>query len=161
MKKQFKLLMLFAALFIAAAQVTSCKKSATTPPPTPTPASGKFTATLGAEAFSAPDAYIMPALGGTIAVMAKDAKGRSFSIAIFEKDFPVNKAVEVAFSPSISYSDEKSKTYIAKSGSMTITEYGKNSSGTVIKLKGTFSITVVSDGAEIIVKDGIFDVSTK
>jgi hypothetical protein len=44
---------------------------------------------------------------------------------------------------------------------MTITEYGKNNSGTVNKLKGTFSITVVSDGTEIVVKDGIFEVSTK
>lgn len=141
------------------AALSSCTKSSTA---TPTSGStGKFVAKLDADPFSAPDAYIMPAFGGTIAVMAKDAKGRTFSLAIFEKDFPVNKAVEVAYSPSISYADEKGKTFIAKSGTMTITAYAKNSSGTVSNLKGNFNVVLTSDGQDINASEGAFDVSTK
>lgn len=142
--------------------LASCTKKTTTTTTTPTPTTGKFTAIIGdADNFSAPDAYIMPAFGGTIAVMAKDATGRTFQLAIFEKDFPVNKAISVAFSPSISYANEKSETYIAKEGTMTITEYGKNSSGTVTNLKGNFAVTLTKDGRDLIVKNGMFDVSTK
>jgi hypothetical protein len=140
---------------------TACTKKSTTSTPTPTPTVGNFTTKLGDEDFSAPDAYIMPAFGGTIAVMAKDSKGRSFSIAIFEKDFPIGKAVKVAYSPSISYTNEKNVAYIAKDGTMTITAYGKNSSGTVTNLKGNFAVTFTADGRDIITKDGTFDVSTK
>ncbi|GEM_PF-5549826 len=139
---------------------SACSKSETEPT-TPVAAKGTFTAMVGSDAFSAPDAYIMPAAGGTIAVMAKDASGRSFTIAIFEKDFPVNSPVGVAYSPSISYADASSKTYIASAGTMTITAYGKDASGSVNNLKGKFNITVVNDGAEIAITEGNFDVNKK
>jgi hypothetical protein len=161
MKKQIKNLTVLVALFIAASNLIGCTKKDSTSTPTPTTTTGKFTCKLGDENFSSPDAYIMPAFGGTIAVMAKDAKGRSFSLAIFEKDFPLNKTVEVAYSPSISYADEKSITYIAKAGTMTITAYGKNSSGAVTNIKGNFSVTLTQDGSDIRATEGVFDVSTK
>jgi hypothetical protein len=144
---------------------SACKKDkdespAPVTPTTTTTNSGTFVAKIEGDAFSATEANIMPALGGTIAVMAKDSKGRSFTISIFEKDFPVNKAVGVAYSPSVSYA-VSGKTYIANSGTMTITEYVKNSSGKVVNLKGNFSIVVVDKGEEIAITEGAFDVKEK
>lgn len=161
MKKHFKNLFVLVALFLAATNLISCSKKDSTSTPTPTPTTGTFTASIAGDAFSAPDAYIMPAFGGTIASIAKDAKGRSFNLSIFEKDFPLNNAVGVAFSPSISYANESGTTYIAKSGTMTITEYGKTSSGSVNHIVGNFSIVVTSDGNDITITDGKFDIRTK
>lgn len=164
MKSQFRLFVLFVAIFLASTQLMSCSKASTTPTPTPTPApaTGKFVCKLGEEDFSASDPSIAKvSFGGTIAVTAKDTKSRTFSMAIFEKDFPVGKEVNVAYSPSISYVDEKGTTYISKSGTMTVSAYTKDGGGALSAMKGTFSIVLTADGRDIVVTNGVFDVPVK
>lgn len=164
MKKQFQFLMLVAVLFATAIQLVSCTKTPSSTTPTPTPTAGKFTCKLGDEDFSAPDPSIAKiSFGGTIAVTAKDTKNRTFSMAIFEKDFPVNKEVNVAYSPSISYKDDKGVTYISKSGTMTVSAFTKDAGGALTNMKGTFSIVLTADGSgrDIVVTSGVFDVPVK
>lgn len=157
MKKTVQSITLIVILSITLLQINSCSKSATTT----TTTTGKFTCLLGTENFSAPDAYLLNGAGGTLGVIAKDSKGRTFEISIFEKDFPVNTVIDVSYSTAIAYTNESAKTYIAKSGTMTITAYSKTSTGIVNNMKGNFSITGVSSGQEIVISEGVFDVSTK
>ncbi|MCR6642514.1 MAG: hypothetical protein NVV82_26870 [Sporocytophaga sp.] len=141
---------------------SACKKDKdqSPAPATQTSTSGSFVAKIGDDAYSATEVSFIPAVGGTIAAMAKDANGRSFYIAIFEKDFPIDKAVNVAFSSSISYV-VSNKTHTPKSGTMTISKLEKNDSGKIISLKGTFSIVVANSGNEIAITEGAFDVKAK
>ncbi len=163
MKKQIKSILILTLVSILSMQYSSCSKSATatTPTPTPTPNVGKFTCMLGTESFSAPDAYLLNGAGGTLGVIAKDSKGRTFQLSIFENQFPVNTAKDVAWATAIAYTDENQKTYVTKLGTMTITSYGKTSGGVTNNMKGNFSITVTSNGQDIVVTEGVFDVSTK
>lgn len=152
----------FAFIGSAMLLATGCKKDATTT--TPQPAAGKavFTAKINGDAYSAPDSsYVLNGAGGTIAVFSKDTKNRGFQMAIFEKDFPVGKAVAIQFSPSVAYRDASNETYIFKAGTMTITEYGKTSAGSVNHLTGNFSGTVTGKGGDFEITEGKFDVRTK
>lgn len=144
------------SIFVASALFFS---SCTSKDAVPAASNAPFSAKLGTEVFTSPDAKLMIAASNTIAAFAKDSKGRTFGIAIFEKDFPFNKAVNVAFSPSISYIDEKKAVYIAESGTMTIISYTKNSAGTVTNIKGIFGVVLTAGVAKITVTDGKFDLS--
>lgn len=162
MKRQFPYLLLCSVLFTTLLSASSCTKTPSSSTPTPAPAIGKFTCTLGEEDFSAPDPSIAKiSFGGTIALTAKDTKNRTFSMAIFEKDFPLNKEVNIAYSPSISYLDEKGKTYIPKSGTLTISGYTKDAGGALTNMKGTFSVVLTADARDITVSNGVFDVPVK
>lgn len=148
----FSIIALVAILF-----TSSCSKDSSSPSPT----TGAFTAKIDGDAFTAPDAYILNGASGTNVVFATDAKSRSFQMAIQEKDFPLNTAVDVAFSASISYKDAAGTTFIAKSGTVTFTEFGKNNLGTVNHMVGSFSIVVTSGGVDLTITEGKFDVKTK
>ncbi len=125
--------------------VLSCAKDTST-----NPQSYVFSATLGSDTFVSNDVTLLSA-GGTAGLIAKDDKGRSFSVAVFPKDFPLGKAVGVAYSPSIAYNDGKN-SFIAKSGSMTFSalEAGKT-------MTATFTFVGTSSGTDINI-EGKFDV---
>jgi hypothetical protein len=122
---------------------------------------GNFTATINGASYSDNAAYIGPSAGGTIAVFSTDSKGNSFIISIFEKDFPVNKATSINFSPSVSYTNAAKETYIPKTGTLTITSYEKSSAGVVNKMSGTFEMVGVGGKAEVNITAGKFNVSRK
>ncbi len=136
----------------------SCSKSATDAAATP---AENFSAMIDTEKYSDNTAYISPALGGTIAIFSKDAKGRTFTVAIFEKDFPLNKAINIAFSPSISFGNETKETFIAKSGTMTISAYEKSSTGILNKITGTFAFVGTGGKKDVNITAGKFSVSKK
>ena len=146
-----------AALFA----LTGCKKDDPAPPANNT-GTAVFSAKIGGDSYNAPDSsYILNGASNAIAVFSKDAKGRGFQMALFEKDFPAGKAVGIAFTPSLSYKDAQGVTYIAKEGLLTVTEYGKNNLEVVNHMVGTFTATMTASGNDIQITDGKFDMRTR
>ncbi len=140
---------------------TGCKKDDPAPPANNTP-KAVFTAKIDGDVYNAPDSsYILNGAGNAIAVFSNEASGRSFQMAIFEKDYPAGKTVGIAFTPSLAYKDGKGALYIAKEGSLTVTEYGKNDLGVVNHMVGTFAATMTADAKEIQITEGRFDVRTR
>lgn len=100
-------------------------------------------------------------LSGTIGAFATNDKNQKFTMSFFKDSFPVNKAVNIDWSSALAYEDESGNTYVCKSGTMKITSYGATSSGAVNNIKGIFNMIAVSNGKELNISEGVFDLSTK
>jgi hypothetical protein len=128
----------------------SCSKSSD---PTPASTGKAFTVKIGTIDYATDDVTFLSG-GGTLAGISKDTKG-SFSIAVFAKDFPLGKAINVAYSPSISFLDDKKVTYITKSGTMTFSALDAT------KMTGTFALVMVSGTKELTMTEGKFNIVSK
>lgn len=129
----------------------SCSKTTS---PTPTSTGKAFTVKIGTTDYATDDVTFLAGAGGTLAGFTKDTKG-AFSIAVFAKDFPLGKAIGVAYSPSISYTDATNITFISKSGTMTFSALDNT------KMTGTFDLVMVSGAKELVMTGGKFSIVKK
>ncbi|MDZ7935021.1 MAG: hypothetical protein U5M51_08690 [Emticicia sp.] len=79
----------------------------------------------------------------------------------FLKDYPLNTAKKIAFSPSVSYTNASKVVHIPKSGTLTITAYEKSSTGVVTGITGIFEMVGAGGTADLPIKNGKFNVKRK
>jgi hypothetical protein len=137
-------------LFIIALLFNACGEPENDP--TPSTSSAAFTAKIGTLDLSTNDVTFLAF--SSIGAIVKDTKGRSFTIAVFAKDFPLNKAISIAYTPSIAYTDENKVTYIAKSGTMTFSTLDNT------KMVGEFNMIAVANTKELTIT-GKFNIVKK